>query len=89
MALYIGQIQGKDWTKRAKSKMAGTGNVGVIEDEENVYTGTRVRPFDSTPRQFSQILLILPDSPFLFLFTLYFEDQIVINSQNLVCPFFV
>ncbi|OMO92883.1 Major intrinsic protein [Corchorus olitorius] len=30
--------------------MAATGNVGVIEDEENVYAGTRVRPFASTPR---------------------------------------
>ncbi|KAK6240812.1 hypothetical protein SCA6_006201 [Theobroma cacao] len=30
--------------------MAGTGHVGVFEDEENVYTGTRVRPFASTPR---------------------------------------
>lgn len=30
--------------------MPGAGNVGVIEDEENVYTGTRVRPFASTPR---------------------------------------
>ena len=56
MAIYIGQIQGKDWTKRAKSKMAGTGNVGVIEDGENVYTGTGARPFADTPRQASQIL---------------------------------
>lgn len=34
----------------------GTGTVGVIEDEENVYTGTRVRPFVATPRQASHLL---------------------------------
>ncbi|XP_038995638.1 probable aquaporin PIP2-7 [Hibiscus syriacus] len=30
--------------------MVGTGNISVVEDEENVYTGTRVRPFVPTPR---------------------------------------
>ena len=49
-------VHSKELAKRAKPKMAGTGNVRVLEDEENAYTGTRVRPFASTPRQVSQIL---------------------------------